>query len=60
MAHSEGTADSAVRDLLFLGMVLQWVNLEEVDYLRWKINSLHKSVLGCFLVLFTCLFLESS
>lgn len=42
-----------------LHMDLQWMDLELSGYLRWKINLLPKSVLGCFLVLFACLILES-
>lgn len=58
IAHSQGTADSAVRDLLLLPVGFQWVNLEEVGYLRLKTSLFPKSVLGCFSVWLSCFFWE--
>lgn len=60
IAHSQGTADSAVRDLLVLTMGFQWVNLEEVVCLKLKTSLLPKSVLGCFLIWLSCFFWGSS
>lgn len=60
IAHSQGTADSAVRDLLVLPVGFQWMNLEEVVYLRWKTSLLLKSVRRWVLVWLSCFSWENS